>query len=180
LLACAVAVLLVGLLPHFAALIRHTGPWGTAASWLLDASHQKRNLHPIRLLGVLAAAWLVAKHVSPNAAFLRHRWAAPLTLCGQNSLPVFCVSVLLCFAATIVIEYHPGIVTQIATNAGGLALMVAVAQLNAARIQGRRSRRVASSDAGTPLSVASRATGTPHRGEEPSLTHPAPSRAHAG
>ncbi len=42
----------------------------------------KTGLHPFRLLSILSLTWLVVRLVPSNAAWLRHRLAAPLVLIG--------------------------------------------------------------------------------------------------
>jgi hypothetical protein len=50
--------------------------------------------------------------------------------CGQNSLPIFCVGVLLAFAShTALHDISSGIAMQIALSLGGIVAMIATATL---------------------------------------------------
>jgi hypothetical protein len=94
-------------------------------------TEDKTGLHPFRLLSILSLAWLVARSVPRDAAWLRARVAAPLVLLGQNSLPVFCSGIFLGFLARLGLEAHDTAAMQIAVNLLGAAAMVAVAGLTA-------------------------------------------------
>jgi hypothetical protein len=55
--------------------------------------------------------------------WLRSRWALPLVVCGQHSLPVFCSGIALSFAGRLVMEEQGGWLGQIVVNiVGPLAL----------------------------------------------------------
>ena len=90
----------------------------------------KTNLVPIRLLHFLALAIVVVHLVSADSRFLRWRLARPLILCGQHSLQVFCLGILLSvlghFALT---EWSVGLPMQVAVNVIGFALMIGTAAL---------------------------------------------------
>ena len=91
---------------------------------------EKSNLDPLRLLHFLAiavwAAWLVPR-----------TWRAlstPLMRCaihcGQNSLPIYCIGVLLAFASHLVLlDISNGLAMQIALSVGGIVAMIAAAKL---------------------------------------------------
>jgi hypothetical protein len=50
--------------------------------------------------------------------------------CGQNSLPIYCLSVLLAFAShTALDDLSDGFAMQIALSLGGIAAMIAAATL---------------------------------------------------
>lgn len=106
-------------------------------------SVDKEGLHPMRLLSILALAWLVSRSVSIHAAWL-HRWfARPLVLCGQHSLPVFCAGIFLSFLGRLVMEERGDWAVQAGVNATGIAAMVAVGALAAwYRQKGRVSRAI--------------------------------------
>ncbi len=91
----------------------------------------KQGLHPLRLLSILALAWLVARFVPRDAGWLRSRWAAPFILCGQHSLPVFCSSIFLSFLGRLAMEEHEGWAMQVAVNALGPLALLGVAALSA-------------------------------------------------
>ena len=94
-------------------------------------TEDKTGLHPFRLLSILSLAWLVARSVPRDAAWLRSRVAAPLVLLGQNSLPVFCSGIFLGFLARLGLEARDNAAMQIAVNLLGAVAMVAVAGLTA-------------------------------------------------
>jgi hypothetical protein len=66
-----------------------------------------------------------------DAAWLRSRFAAPLVLLGQNSLPVFCSGIFFGFLARLGLEAHEDAAMQIAVNLLGALAMLAVAVLAA-------------------------------------------------
>jgi len=94
-------------------------------------TEDKTGLHPFRLLSILSLAWLVARSVRADAAWLSSRFAAPLVLLGQNSLPVFCSGIFFGFIARLGLEADEGAAMQIAVNVFGALAMVAVAGLAA-------------------------------------------------
>ena len=65
----------------------------------------KTSLYPLRLISILALTWLCVRLIRFDAAWLRSRWAAPLVLLGQNSLPVFCSGIVFGFVARLGLEY---------------------------------------------------------------------------
>jgi hypothetical protein len=116
-------------------------------------TEDKTGLHPFRLLSILALAWLVARTVPRDAAWLRTRVAAPLVLLGQNSLPVFCSGIFFGFIARLGLEANEGATMQLAVNLFGALAMVAVAAL-AAWYRGKG--RVASPRAAVTLPAVAR------------------------
>jgi hypothetical protein len=100
-----------------------------ALATLLDPL-DKANLDPLRLLHFLAiavwAAWLVPRN-----------WRAQSNpvmqcaiQCGQNSLPIYCLGVLLAFASHLVLlDVSNGLAMQIALSATGIVAMIAAAKL---------------------------------------------------
>ena len=90
----------------------------------------KNNLSPLRLLPFFALVLLVATHVPRDARFLASRAARPLVLCGQQSLEIFCLSILLsALGHFILAEYDSAISMQLAVNAAGIATMVLTAKM---------------------------------------------------
>ena len=90
----------------------------------------KNNLSPLRLVPFLALVLLVAAHVPRDARFLGSIAARPLVLCGQQSLEIFCLSILLsALGHFILAEYDSAISMQLAVNAAGLATMVLIAKM---------------------------------------------------
>jgi hypothetical protein len=103
-------------------------------------------LHPIRLLSILAMAYLAGHLVSPEAAWLQGRWAAPFVLMGQHGLPVFCATVPLSFLSDIAIGHARGLfwVTEGVVNIAVIVALVGIAALAAwlkpARLHERTAR----------------------------------------
>ncbi len=104
-------------------------------------SVDKEGLHPMRLLSILALAWLVSRTVSAHAAWLGRWFAQPIVLCGQHSLPVFCTGIFLSFLGRLAMEERADWAVQAGVNVTGIAAMVAVGALAAwYRQKGRVSR----------------------------------------
>jgi hypothetical protein len=61
---------------------------------------------------------------------LHLKWLRPVILCGQHSLPIFCLSVFLSFSAHwILMQYTRGVWEQLAVSFAGFAIMVGAAWL---------------------------------------------------
>ncbi len=90
----------------------------------------KNNLSPLRLVTFLALVLLVATLVPRQARFLDSAAARPLVLCGQQSLEIFCLSILLSALGHFILsEYNSAIVVQLAVNAAGIAAMCLTAAM---------------------------------------------------
>jgi len=90
----------------------------------------KNNLSPLRLIPFFALVLLVATLVPRQAAFLRSRAARPLVRCGQQSLEIFCLSILLsALGHFILAEYDSAIVVQLGVNAVGIGAMLLTAAM---------------------------------------------------
>jgi hypothetical protein len=92
----------------------------------------KGNLDILRMLHFLALALLCWRALPCNMPVLRTRWVRPLLECGEHSLVVYCVSVLLSFAghAALSTSWNSP-VSQTLVSAAGIAMMAAVAALAA-------------------------------------------------
>jgi hypothetical protein len=99
-------------------------PPAQLAAWL--ASVDKTELHPVRLLSVLAMAWLLAHWLPAGASFLNSRLASLFVLMGQQSLPVFCSGIFLSFLGRLALEITGGPAMQLTVNLLGLAALVLV------------------------------------------------------
>jgi hypothetical protein len=72
-----------------------------AAPWVPTLLHQalwpvdKTTLAPLRLVNLLALAWLASRFVPREAPLLVSRFGWVVGLCGRNSLEVFCLSILM-------------------------------------------------------------------------------------
>ena len=90
----------------------------------------KSNLHPLRLLHFLAIAVLAAWFVPRNWRGLMTPVMRGAICCGQNSLPIFCLGVLLAFASHVeLLDISGGLAMQIALSLGGIVAMIAIATL---------------------------------------------------
>lgn len=99
----------------------------------------KSNLSPIRLISFFAMVAVVAALVPAGAAVLRSRVARPVVLCGQQSLEIFCLGILLSALGHFILsEYDSAIGIQILVNLAGILLMCLTAiMLNWYKTMGR-------------------------------------------
>lgn len=94
--------------------------------WAVD----KTPLPPLRLLSMLALAYLVGRLVPRDARFLTSRCGWLVVLCGQKSLYIFCASILLSVLGNVVLTSVNGrLAMQLAVNLAGLLLMAALGLL---------------------------------------------------
>ena len=92
----------------------------------------KTLLPPIRLASILAMAVLVGMLVRRDAPFMTSRWGWPVVLCGQNSLHVFCLGILLSLLGNIVLTFVSKTwMVLAAVNLGGVAIMIGLGLLSA-------------------------------------------------
>ena len=100
----------------------------------------KTNLSPLRVLHFLALAILAAR-------FVPHTWRGLMTpvmrgamRCGENSLPIYCLGVLLALASHVaLLDISDGLPMQIALSLGGILMMIVAAMLlNSIRIKPKR------------------------------------------
>jgi hypothetical protein len=90
----------------------------------------KSNLDPLRLLHFLAIAILAAWFVPRDWRWLKTPVMRGAIRCGQNSLPIYCVGVLLAFASHMaLLDISDGLAMQIALSLGGIGAMIATATL---------------------------------------------------
>jgi hypothetical protein len=90
----------------------------------------KNNLSPLRLVPFYALVVLVVMLVPRDARFLQAAAARPLVLCGQQSLEIFCLGIILsALAHFILTEYGASVPMQLAVNAAGIAAMFLTAQM---------------------------------------------------
>jgi hypothetical protein len=100
--------------------------------WLLDimrAARDSNNQDSVfRLTHFLAIAYIVAGYaIRPNSGLVRQPAMFPLIWCGQHSLSVFCLGILLSELVTVYFGWqHPGVVDQLTTNVACAALMIAL------------------------------------------------------
>jgi len=98
--------------------------------FLPDTWFDKTMLPPPRLLSLLALAVAVGAYVPRLAKFMTTRPGWLLVLCGQNSLEVFCLGILLSVLANFVLNLAGyGLAIQILVNVAGLLIMFGVGAL---------------------------------------------------
>jgi len=100
--------------------------------WMIKAIYpiDKTDLDMLRLTHLLALAVVVTRSLPRNWAPLTSKWLRPLILCGQHSLPIFCIGVFLSFGAHwILMQYTRGVWEQLVVSAAGIVIMVAIAWL---------------------------------------------------
>ena len=92
---------------------------------LPDTWFEKTMLPPARLLSVLALAIMADAYVPRDARFITSRLGWLVVLCGQNSLQVFCLSILLAVLANFVLNLAGhGLFMQGIVNVTGLLIMM--------------------------------------------------------
>ncbi|HYL49284.1 MAG TPA: OpgC domain-containing protein [Stellaceae bacterium] len=90
----------------------------------------KTDLAPLRLIDFLAIATTTMVFVRPGSGFLHGRWARPLIVCGQHSLYVFCLGIVLAVLGHFILsEFYDGVLMQAAVNLVGFAAMIGLAYL---------------------------------------------------
>ena len=100
----------------------------------------KSNLDALRLLHFLALALAVVRLMPHNWRGLS-LWATATIRCGENSLTIFCLSILLSLIGHAVLEKMSGTVSmQFVVSVAGIAFMIAAATLLtwAAKLKGRQ------------------------------------------
>jgi len=92
------------------------------ADFRVDVS--KQYLSAWRLAHIVALGYVAAALVSPRDAWLTRMWARFVINCGQHSLPIFCLSIILSLTCYVILtEAGHGLLLQIAVNVGGVALL---------------------------------------------------------
>ena len=98
--------------------------------FLPEAWFDKTMLPPARLVSVMTLAVLVAAYFPRDARFMTSTPGWVVVLCGQNSLELFCLSILLAVMANFVLSLAGyGLFVQIVVNVSGLVIMAAVGLL---------------------------------------------------
>jgi hypothetical protein len=105
--------------------------WVSASIFRSLVVEDKTGLYPFRLISILALTWLCVRLIRFDQPWLRSRWAAPLVLIGQNSLPVFCSGIVFGFLARLGLEHDDGVFMQAGINAAGAIGMIAIGALAA-------------------------------------------------
>lgn len=117
---------------------------GIPGIWLAPLEGaDKTSLHPLRLLSLLALAYIVAHFVPRGAAWLHGAVARPFVLMGQQGLPVFCAGIAFSFLGRLALEQDDRAGMQLAVNILGLAALLAIAWVSAWYGQKLRATRAA-------------------------------------
>jgi hypothetical protein len=98
--------------------------------WMIKAIYpiDKTDLDMLRFTHFLALATFATLLIPRKWKPLNSIWLRPMILCGQHSLPIFCISVLLSFSAHwILTQYTKGVWEQLAVSAAGILIMVGIA-----------------------------------------------------
>jgi hypothetical protein len=98
----------------------------------------KFRLAPMRIISLFVMAWVIASCAPAAARFWRSRLLAPIICCGRHALPVFCFSVILDYALSLLLlEAGGGLGLELASSLGGITMMC----LLAGALARRRRRR---------------------------------------
>ncbi|MCP3446314.1 OpgC family protein [Bradyrhizobium sp. CCGUVB14] len=90
----------------------------------------KSNLSPIRLLHFLALAIVVLRFIPRNWAALSTPALSCARWCGEKSLPIYCLGVLLALASQFtLLDLSEGLAMQILVSFAGVSIMIVVARL---------------------------------------------------
>jgi hypothetical protein len=90
----------------------------------------KSHLAPVRLLHFLALAVVVSRLTPPDWNGLLKPWMTAMIRCGENSLAIYCLSVLLSFIGFVILtQLSAAFAMQVAISVAGIALMIAAATL---------------------------------------------------
>jgi len=118
----------------FALLVTMAGRFETLGNlfpgWLAGAfnPNDKTNLAPYRIVHFLALAVIVVRFLPIDWPGLKLRALRPLIVCGQRSLEVFCVGLLLSFLGHFALELTAeSFLAQILVSLTGIGLMTGIA-----------------------------------------------------
>jgi hypothetical protein len=88
----------------------------------------KTDLAPLRLINFIALAVVLVRIVPQDSPFLRWRSMRPIILCGQNSLYIFCLGIVLSVLGQFMLaEVSHRIAMQLAISLLGVAAMIGTA-----------------------------------------------------
>jgi hypothetical protein len=90
----------------------------------------KSHLAPVRLLHFLSLAFVVSRLAPPDWHGPIRPFMMAMIRCGENSLSMYCLGVLLSFIAyAILIDVSGGLAAQLAVSMAGIVIMVVAATL---------------------------------------------------
>ncbi len=119
----ALMVVMTWYFPRYAVLI---------PKWVQDLIYpiDKNNMDLLRFLHFMALAVVTVHFIPMDWPGLTSRWFKPMILCGQHSLEIFCLGILLSFVGHFVTsEVSSAVGIQILISVLGIIVMVAVAWL---------------------------------------------------
>jgi hypothetical protein len=96
--------------------------------WILQPfdPNDKTNLAPYRVVHLIALAVVVTRYLASDSPILEWRALTPLIKCGQNSLQVFCIGIVLSYCAHAAIELSlNSLWVQIFVGVSGILFMTA-------------------------------------------------------
>jgi hypothetical protein len=97
---------------------------------LEELADDKSDLSPLRLVSFFALALTTVQFMRRDSAILRNPVSKLIILCGQHSLQVFCLGILLSVLGRFIVSSVSGSIwMQLTVNLAGLALMIALAAL---------------------------------------------------
>lgn len=90
----------------------------------------KSHLAPVRLLHFLALATVVSRLAPPDWRGLVKPWIKAMIRCGENSLAIYCLSVLLSFIGFVILtRISDTFAMHVVVSMGGIGAMIAAATL---------------------------------------------------
>ena len=98
--------------------------------WLIKMIYpiDKTNLDMLQLTHFFALIAMISRYLKRDWGGLKSNLLSPLVLCGQHSLPLFCLGVFLSFGAHwILVQWNSAFIEQIAVSLAGMAIMTAAA-----------------------------------------------------
>lgn len=118
----------------FALLLTMAGRFETLGNllpeWLVSVfnPNDKTNLAPYRIAHFVVIAVIVVRFMPIDWPGLKSRLLQPLIVCGQRSLEVFCVGLLLSFVAHFLLEeISASLLAEILVSTAGIGLMTGIA-----------------------------------------------------
>src|SRR3984885_413632 len=100
--------------------------------WMIKRIYpiDKTDLDMLRFTHFCALAFIVSRYLHRDWKGLKSIWLRPLVLCGQHSLPLFCLGVFLSFGAHwVLVQYSNSGIEQFAVSLAGMAIMTVAAWL---------------------------------------------------
>jgi hypothetical protein len=100
--------------------------------WMIKAIYpiDKTDLDMLRFTHFLALAIWMTYFIPRHWKVLHAKWLRPVIICGQHSLPIFCLGVFLSFSAHwILTQYTKGVWEQLAVSFAGILIQIGAAVL---------------------------------------------------